>query len=89
MEFRARALGHGSALGEGLQTVGSIFVQLLRALVPPLVFIAIGSFIAALKDLANAARLVAPDFWRMRKRQKRADRHMPDPRSMAAVEHLR
>ena len=57
--FWARGLGDGSALGEGLQTVGSIFVQLLRALVPPLVFTAIVASIAALKDLANAARLVA------------------------------
>lgn len=57
--FWARSLGDGSALGEGLQTVGSIFVQLLRALVPPLVFTAIVASIAALKDLANAARLVA------------------------------
>ena len=57
--FWARGLGDGSALGEGLQTVGAIFVQLLRALVPPLVFTAIVASIAALKDLANAARLVA------------------------------
>jgi Na+/H+-dicarboxylate symporter len=57
--FWARSLGDESALGEGLQTVGSIFVQLLRALVPPLVFTAIVASIAALKDLANAARLVA------------------------------
>lgn len=56
--FWARSLGGGSALGEALQTVGSIFVQLLRALVPPLVFAAIIASIAALKDLANAARLV-------------------------------
>jgi len=62
--FWARSLGNGSALGEALQTVGSIFVQLLRALVPPLVFAAIVASIAALKDLANAARLVAQTlFW--------------------------
>jgi Na+/H+-dicarboxylate symporter len=57
--FWARSLGEGSALAEALQTVGSIFVQLLRALVPPLVFAAIVASIAALKDLKNAARLVA------------------------------
>lgn len=57
--FWARNLGEASALAEGLQTIGSIFVQLLRALVPPLVFAAIVASIAALKDLQNAARLVA------------------------------
>ncbi|MBJ7438849.1 MAG: dicarboxylate/amino acid:cation symporter [Sphingopyxis sp.] len=57
--FWARSLGEASALAEALQTIGSIFVQLLRALVPPLVFAAIVASIAALKDLANAARLVA------------------------------
>ncbi|MBJ7440815.1 MAG: dicarboxylate/amino acid:cation symporter [Sphingopyxis sp.] len=56
--FWARDLGEGHALGEALHTVGSIFVQLLRVLVPPLVFTAIVASIAALKDLANAARLV-------------------------------
>jgi len=57
--FWARSLGETSALAEALQTIGSIFVQLLRALVPPLVFAAIVASIAALKDLKNAARLVA------------------------------
>lgn len=57
--FWARSLGEASALAEALQTIGSIFVQLLRALVPPLVFAAIVASIAALKDLQNAARLVA------------------------------
>ena len=57
--FWARSLGEASALAEALQTIGAIFVQLLRALVPPLVFTAIVASIAALKDLANAARLVA------------------------------
>lgn len=57
--FWARSLGEASALAEALQTVGSIFVQLLRALVPPLVFAAIVASIAALKGLANAANLVA------------------------------
>lgn len=41
-----------------LQTIGSIFVQLLRALVPPLIFTAIVASIANLKNLSNAAKLV-------------------------------
>jgi Na+/H+-dicarboxylate symporter len=56
--FVARGAGEASTLAEGLRMVGSIFVQLLRALVPPLVFTAIVGSIAALKDLAGAARLV-------------------------------
>ena len=53
----ARALG-GGALGESLHLVGQIFVQLLKALVPPLVFTAIVASVAALQNLPNAARLV-------------------------------
>ncbi|HEY0624944.1 MAG TPA: dicarboxylate/amino acid:cation symporter [Sphingomonas sp.] len=57
----ARALGPdqiaSAVLGEGLRTIGQIFVQLLKALVPPLVFTAIVASIAALRDLDNAARL--------------------------------
>ena len=45
-------------LGDGLRVVGELFVQLLRALVAPLVFTAIVASIAALRDLDNAARLV-------------------------------
>ena len=56
----ARALGPADAgLAEALHTIGQIFVQLLKALVPPLVFTAIVASIAALRDLHNAARLVA------------------------------
>ena len=56
----ARALGaDGAGLAETLHTIGQIFVQLLKALVPPLVFTAIVASIAALRDLQNAARLVA------------------------------
>jgi len=55
----ARALGAESGLAEGLRIIGEIFVQLLRALVVPLVFTAIVASIAALRDLGNAARLVA------------------------------
>lgn len=57
----ARAWGEGgepNALTQLLETVGSIFVQLLRALVPPLVFTAIVASIANLRELADAARLV-------------------------------
>lgn len=45
-------------LGEALRTTGALFVQLLKALVPPLVFTAIVASIAALRDLENAAKLV-------------------------------
>jgi len=41
-----------------LSTVGSIFVQLLRALVPVLIFTAIVASIANLRELNNAATLV-------------------------------
>lgn len=59
------ARGLGPAAGGGLnwlavtlQTIGSIFVQLLHALVPALVFTAIVASIANLRQLANAAALV-------------------------------
>ncbi len=48
----------GVAIGEVLHTAGQIFVQLLKALVPPLVFTAIVASIAALRGLENAAKLV-------------------------------
>jgi Na+/H+-dicarboxylate symporter len=48
----------GYALAETLHQVGSIFVQLLRVLVPPLVFTAIVASIANIAQLQNAARLV-------------------------------
>ena len=58
----ARAIGpagdNPNALAETLDLVGSIFVQLLKTLVPPLVFAAIVSSIVNLRDLNNAARLV-------------------------------
>ncbi|CAN5386686.1 dicarboxylate/amino acid:cation symporter [soil metagenome] len=44
-------------LATTLKTVGSIFVQLLKAIVPPLVFTAIVASIANLRALDNAARL--------------------------------
>lgn len=55
----ARALGpvEGAALVQALETVGTIFVQLLRALVPPLVFTAIVASIANLRQVTGAAGL--------------------------------
>lgn len=47
-----------NALAQTLDMVGSLFVQLLKALVPPLVFAAIVTSIVNLRDLNNAARLV-------------------------------
>jgi Na+/H+-dicarboxylate symporter len=44
-------------LAEALKTVGSIFVSLLKAIVPPLVFAAIVASIANLRALDNGARL--------------------------------
>lgn len=60
--FVARAIGPDAAgdpnqLSVTLKTVGSIFIGLLSATVPPLIFAAIVSSITNLKDLDNAARL--------------------------------
>ncbi|GAB3037312.1 sodium:proton antiporter [Nocardioides flavus (ex Wang et al. 2016)] len=44
-------------LTEALATIGSTFVTLLRAVVPPLVFLAIVASIANLRDVTGAARL--------------------------------
>lgn len=56
--------GTGEDGGEGpnwltttLQTIGSTFVTLLKALVPPLIFLAIITSIANLRNVTNAARL--------------------------------
>lgn len=56
----ARGMPGGEAgwLAQAMHTIGQSFVQLLKALVPPLVFTAIVGSIAALRDLNNAARLV-------------------------------
>lgn len=59
----ARSIGPGpdgslNWLATILQTIGTIFVQMLRTLVPPLVFAAIVTSIANLRELANAAALV-------------------------------
>ena len=58
----ARQMGAGpdgdlNWLATTLKTVGSIFVSLLKAIVPPLVFAAIVASIANLRALDNAARL--------------------------------
>lgn len=58
----ARQIGAGpdgdlNGLATALKTVGSIFVSLLKAIVPPLVFAAIVASIANLRALDNAARL--------------------------------
>ena len=52
------AAGNANWLTQTLATIGSIFVSLLRALVPVLIFTAIVASIANLRELNNAARLV-------------------------------
>jgi Na+/H+-dicarboxylate symporter len=52
------AAGDPNWLVQTLSTIGSIFVQLLRALVPPLIFTAIVASISNLRQLSNAAALV-------------------------------
>ena len=44
-------------LSETLRIIGSSFVTLLRTIVPPLIFLAIVSSIANLRQVTNAARL--------------------------------
>jgi len=61
--YIARQIGTGpdgaaNALTTTLSTIGTIFVQLLRALVPVLVFTAIVASIVKLRELNNAAQLV-------------------------------
>jgi len=54
----ARALPDASGLATALDLIGSSFVQLLKVLVPPLVFASIVSSISNLRALSNASRLV-------------------------------
>lgn len=58
----ARSIGPAgddpNGLAQALDLIGTIFIQLLKALVPPLVFAAIVSSIVNLRNLTNAARLV-------------------------------
>ncbi len=60
--FLARSLDPATplaiGLGDGLRIVGESFIQLLKAMVVPLVFTAIVASIAALRDLGDAAKLV-------------------------------
>ncbi|WP_017597041.1 dicarboxylate/amino acid:cation symporter [Nocardiopsis lucentensis] len=49
--------GEPNWLATTLQTVGSIFVTLLRTIVPPLIVLAVISSIANLRNVAGAARL--------------------------------
>ncbi|QSR19958.1 dicarboxylate/amino acid:cation symporter [Novosphingobium sp. KA1] len=51
------ATGGPNQLAVALKTLGSIFIGLLSATVPPLIFAAIVSSITNLRDLDNAARL--------------------------------
>lgn len=55
--FLARTSGDGGSLEILLSVVGQVFVQLLKALVVPLVFTAIVGSVAALRDLNGAGRL--------------------------------
>ena len=57
-EIGPGATGGPNVLAVTLQTIGTIFIQLLRAIVPALVFTAIVASIANLRQLANAAELV-------------------------------
>lgn len=57
-EMGPAADGSPNALVAALSTISTIFVQLLRALVPPLVFTAIVASIGNLRQLSNAAALV-------------------------------
>ncbi len=50
--------GSPNGLTIALQMIGTVFVQLLKGLVPPLVFAAIVASIANLSELRNAARLI-------------------------------
>ncbi|MEY4160448.1 MAG: hypothetical protein RLZZ136_1069 [Pseudomonadota bacterium] len=51
--------GRANGLAQALALVGSSFVQLLKVLVPPLVFTAIVASIGRLRAMHNAARLAA------------------------------
>ncbi len=57
-EIGPQADGSANWLSQALAIIGSTFVQLLRTIVPALVFTAIVASIANLRQLANAAKLV-------------------------------
>jgi len=55
--FVAAGMGDGNALAATLAWVGSTYVQLLKLLIPPLVFTAVVTSVANLRKVTNAARL--------------------------------
>jgi len=57
LEMGPTASGDPNWLATTLDTIGSSFVTLLKAIVPPLVFLAIVTSIANLSKVTNAARL--------------------------------
>lgn len=62
MGWLTRSLPALGGLEPALQLIGSSFVQLLKVLVPPLVFASIVASVAGLRDLADGGRLVARTF---------------------------
>lgn len=57
LQMGPTASGDPNWLATTLDTIGSSFVTLLKAIVPPLVFLAIVTSIANLQEVTNAARL--------------------------------
>ena len=55
--FVAAGMADGNALAATLDWVGSTYVKLLKLLIPPLVFTAVVTSIANLRQVTNAARL--------------------------------
>ena len=55
--FIAAGMGDGNALASTLDWVGTTYVKLLKLLIPPLVFTAVVTSIANLRQVTNAARL--------------------------------
>lgn len=55
--FVAAGMGDDNALAATLAWVGSTYVQLLKLLIPPLVFTAVVTSVANLRKVTNAARL--------------------------------
>lgn len=55
--FLAADMGDGNALASTLDWVGTTYVKLLKLLIPPLVFTAVVTSIANLRQVTNAARL--------------------------------
>ena len=55
--FIAARMGEDNALAATLSWVGTTYVQLLKLLIPPLVFTAVVTSVANLRQVTNAARL--------------------------------